>query len=699
MSKAKKTTEHLLRVTLVLFMAQSLVLLYWIWNALNPYQMDHMGHLASGVSTLRGLYHKHQDAFFLGGIHGLFYPPLEDFLLSFWLWVSRSPDLAYQLHLSLLAIGTTAGWTWLLGVFKTLPSRAGAALVLSALLWAGKLELLDFQGLSWIDLMITGLTSQMLGGVFLALLLRELLTHQRPASVALWVSLSVLAHLVVGVVAGALTFCLLFLPKTHRRFSTKAYVIALVCALLATAFFWLPFIWHRSELVPSMILRRESPLFVIVGLATIALCLGLGFLRNLAILTTFLLGVNTAVNTLQAQGLSLPHFHYYRFSIFGLFLGTILMFLIYEKTKTRRTITRLALTLLLAQWCYGIFSTFSFPLPTLTPQSANADFSEVSNDPQGRTWILGPHRSIDFSLDSRLWIERPEMRFVKGLFWESASSNTWLNSYFATLLSPPVVLDFFYFYNYPCHVQRCLLDHFFAQAGVTSWIAPEDFALPYLSQSQSACYRQTVGAAGTSQFTLTRVGSLAFGGKKLTQWRVEPRSHSLLSSQWIERLQTHQIDSFRSGLRRDELALRQIHAACEKSQTGALAWVSAQDLAQIRALPLMASKSGHSTGEPSFIKKIAQGKYSLWLPGEPDLFRIKLAPLPGATLRDENGKRLPLWSGYPHLIGYGSGKMTLTFEEPKSVQWGNRISLLSLLLIAGVLAFLRSDQKPKPKRI
>lgn len=673
----------------MLFMLQGVFVLGWIWFWLNPYQMDHLGHLASGVSSFRGLYHKHQDAFFMGGIHGLFYPPLEDLLLTFWLWITRAPETAYRLHLSAIVIGTVGAWALLLTAFKKIYARIGLALVLTALLWAGKHELLDFQGLSWVDLMTTGLTSQMLGGIFLALLLHESITLRRPAQAALFVAFCVLAHLVVGMVAGAITLCLLFLPSNERRYPTGAYAAALLAMLGATAFFWLPFVWHRAELVPSMILRAEPLVFLIVSGAVAVLAWEFPLLRNFSVLAILLLGVNTAVNALQSHGLSVPTFHYYRFSMFGLLIGSLVLFLLLEKLKTPRKFARLALGLLVLQWAYGIWKTFEPHKPTLTP-SPVVDFSKIRPEAEGRTWILGPGRSIDFSLDSRLWVEHPEMRFVKGLFWESASANTWLNSYFATLLSPPVVLDYFYFYNYPCDIQRCLLDHFVAQAGITSWIVPEDFALPYLSPAQSSCYRQITASGGTSRFKLERTGSLKFGEKTLTQFALKPRAPAEVGSTWIERISPSQLEALPDSVRPQESALRRIYESCQKGQVNSTAWLQARDLPEARAR--VASLPPKGVPQSGSIQKSAPGKYEIDLPGPPGHFRIKLSPLPGVALLSEQGETLPLWKGYPHLIGHGSGKMTLEFKELREVRWGNAVSLVSTLLIALGMAFVR--QKP-----
>ena len=55
---------------------------YFIFFKLNPLQIDQPGHLVSAVLFMKGHFHNYVDNFFGGWVHGLFYPPLEDMLLS-----------------------------------------------------------------------------------------------------------------------------------------------------------------------------------------------------------------------------------------------------------------------------------------------------------------------------------------------------------------------------------------------------------------------------------------------------------------------------------------------------------------------------------------------------------------------------------------------------------------------------------------
>ncbi|MBU6375752.1 MAG: hypothetical protein KGQ59_07140, partial [Bdellovibrionales bacterium] len=164
-----------------LFGFSAIFALNLIWNHLNVIQIDLGGHLASGSWFQRGYYHQFQDANFLGYVHGLFYPPLEDFLLAGLSWLcGNSPETGYSVYLSLLFVGYLGSIYFLGAVFQKSVARNAVRLLLLALVWLRKEDSLLFQGLSLQDLLVTGLSTQFLGAIFLFLLLREWIDKCRP---------------------------------------------------------------------------------------------------------------------------------------------------------------------------------------------------------------------------------------------------------------------------------------------------------------------------------------------------------------------------------------------------------------------------------------------------------------------------------------------------------------------------------------
>ena len=140
--------------------------LYLIWDRLDILRMDLAGHMASGMWFLRGYFHSFQENNFLGYVHGLFYPPLEDAILAvFHLVLPGNPLVAFKLYLSVLASVPPVG---LFSPGGALVFRLGAL----AIFLLPKSGSMAFQGLSLHDLVVTGLSSEFLGALFLFGMLR-----------------------------------------------------------------------------------------------------------------------------------------------------------------------------------------------------------------------------------------------------------------------------------------------------------------------------------------------------------------------------------------------------------------------------------------------------------------------------------------------------------------------------------------------
>ena len=60
------------RVPLIVMWASLLPLLWGLWRYLEILQIDISGHIASARSFGEGYFHRFQDHFFLGYVHGLF---------------------------------------------------------------------------------------------------------------------------------------------------------------------------------------------------------------------------------------------------------------------------------------------------------------------------------------------------------------------------------------------------------------------------------------------------------------------------------------------------------------------------------------------------------------------------------------------------------------------------------------------------
>jgi hypothetical protein len=303
---------------LALTVASGVWMLVLCWRHLNFIQIDHGGHIASAATFERGGYHQFDDQAFLGYVHGLFYPPLEDVLLATVNWLTGGRYiLAYKLYLTLLTIGYLAAIARVATFFQNRVSRSFLVVSILFLLHIEKPELLDFQGLSFVDLWLTGLSSEVLGGVFFMLLVREWLDRNRPRWLCALLTLTLVSHLVVGFVA------LLLLGLSWLQVRTRPLVGTVVVALGLSAFFWIPFVVNRSFLTSSNILVMNPIVFAILAIVGF----GLGWRqprpRTLFVVAFVILLPMIVGSWLTSWGIPYPKFHYYRFGIIALFLIVI----------------------------------------------------------------------------------------------------------------------------------------------------------------------------------------------------------------------------------------------------------------------------------------------------------------------------------------------------------------------------------------
>lgn len=659
-----------------LLLANAAVVLRLVWGHLNYVQIDHAGHIASAAAFARGEYHQFTDQAFLGFVHGLFYPPLQDALLGGLDWLTgHRYVLAYKLYLSLLVIAYLGAITHLVVRFERRRARAVVLAGLLFLLNIEKPDLIAYQGLSFVDLWLTGLSSQVLGGVFLFVLIREWLGEARPRRLGAWLALCLLSHLVVGFVA------LLLVVAIWVQDRRRDLGLALLAALGLTAFFWLPFAVNRSTITNSNILLLDPWMFA----ALAALGLGLGLrhrkARILFALALVLLAPMIVGPWFSELGVPYPRFHYYRFAIIALFL-IVIGYAVLVEAVTAETVPwrRWALYGAIALACGVGLITFRFQrfdrqAPSLTASDVRVDDPRVLELPEyGRFWVIGDQRSVDFGIDSMLAANHPEFRSTKGLFWESYRHNTLLTSWYATLLGLPVVLDYFYYYGYSCEVQRCLVDRFVHDYNVGGLIVDERLALPYVRAPQRECYRKILQDGGTPGFSLVEQGAIADGPRSYRVFRVDPRGP--LSNRAIEPIARSELVPFDAT--QDRYFADPIIAAytgCTKG-TPVPTFVDHRDLATLPEAPAAAP------AKLSFTKR-ADGVFEIVIDSpEPILFLIKLAKLPGVELIGEAGE-VPLAEGMGGMIAYGRGTLELRYRRPPGVVAGY---LISLLVATGLLA-------------
>lgn len=660
-----------------LVISNAMVVLRLFWGHLNYVQIDHAGHIASAAAFGRGEYHQFSDQAFLGYIHGLFYPPLQDLLLAFLNLISGDRHVvAYKLYLSLLVLGYLGAIVHLTVGFKRRLARACVLGGLLFLLNIEKPELVMYQGLSFVDLWLTGLSSEVLGGVFLFVLIREWLGPARPSRLATWLCLCVVSHLVVGFVALSL-IAVAWIQDRQRGIG-----LAILSALGLSAFFWIPFAVNRQVMTSSNILLIDPLVFA--GTAAIGLWLGIRNrkARTLFVMALVLMAPMIVGPWLSDLGVPYPKFHYYRFAIIALVLIVIgYAVLIDASTIEEPSWRRWALHLAIGLCCIAGLLKFrlqrySHDWPSLTPSDVQVDDPRVLELPEyGRFWVVGDNRSVDFGIDSMLATTYPEFRSTKGLFWESYRHNTLLSSWYATLLGTPVVLDYFYFRGYSCEVHACLVDQFVSNNNVQGLIVDETLPLHYVTPSLRQCYQKLLRDGGTGAFELVKQGTVRDAAKSYSVFWIAQRPGPL-SNRVLEPIATSDVAGFDRG---ESLyyadPIKSAYASCT---TGARArtFIDERDLAELPIVPI------DNTVKLSFTKR-APTEFDLVVDSpKPILFRIKLAYLPGVELVGDDGP-VPLVEGISGMVAYGKGHMTLRYRRPPGVLLGY---VVSLLVASGLIA-------------
>lgn len=660
-----------------------------VWTHLNLLQVDAPGHIASARVFAEGYFHRFYDGFFLGYVHNLFYPPLEDALIAA-LGSVTGGDLvvAYKLYLSLLIPAYLGSILWCAGAFVRTRSRLIFALVMLFLVNLDKPGVNYLQGLSLFDVLVIGLSAEVLGATVLFVLLRQLMDRGRPWTIALLLALTVLSHLVIGPIAVLLV--LLYALATGRRSLWGALALGLALA----AFFLLPAVVYRDLLFVSKIFKPH-PYFLVIFLVY-----AVAFLRRsrhllpvavaglLLVLPEELRGILPAFFAEQI----LPDYHYHRLAMPALVLLAVAAGALLEPARAgrfERLLRGLTLALLLV-FLLRDFSLHRYPLGTEAYHAAELGEVELALDGEaGRLLTIHDERPIDFYLDSLLVAAGHDVRSAKGLYWETSRSNVLLTSYLGTLLDTSnLVLDYWYVDSPSCTMVRCFFDHFVRDYNV-GWLLVGDPVEPhYLDEDARACYRRLL-ERGTLRVAVERRETLTVDGRRYGLYRIRPRGGSLDNGP-VEVVDPAHLEPLS---RQDRWffvpVMEGVYGACQEGRISRTVYAFEEDHRRLLAHRSELVPAGE--GVEARFETVGKARYRLEIdaPG-PVLFRVKLNPFPGFELTDEQGRSLPLYAGPGHLLGVGHGTLTLRHRRPLPMGVGYGISLLGLVAL---LAWIRASRR------
>jgi hypothetical protein len=668
---------------------------WMVYTRVDLLSVDVAGHLSSAQAFARGYYHRFYDGHFLGSIHGLFYPPLEDALLSAWISLAGVLHVdvltAYRAYLATVAAGYVAAVATLGGAIPAGWARlAFGAFVLTTFFLRD--DDLFLQGMKLVDLAKYGLTAQLLGGIFLCLLVRELLARQRISIVALSLAGAVLAHLVVGLVA-ALVVAWSIVGKRDRRLAVAS---ALAAGL--AAFFWVPLLVHSSFMVKNTVLSGHRPFAFLAAAIAVAVTSQRAGVRLLAVPASLLLVPSSIARWIHDLPVRLTDFHWYRLDFPALLLLSTAACLAMSPPAAAEPSWRMWTVRASAVVCAGatllLLASRGLYVPSGGPVRIEGGFPvrEAPDAPYGRHWILQDGRPFEFSAESLATALDDSQRTPKGLFWESDKSNHLVGSYMASFNHPPVVLDYFYFHSFDCRFQACLVDHFLADFNVTRWSADDRMLSPPGPDSDHrACDGSLWNAHLTPSFELEEQDGFTLSGHHFRTAVVSPRGP--LTNGAVELVDPASVQPLAlTGKRYFHRYFHDIGPQCTHGAEAQSILLVRDDWPRFLDLTQGLAPGDRSLVAPS-MQRVGMGRFSVEVPSPTDvLIRIKLNYLPGVRLLHDDGSEIPVMRAYPGMLAIGRGRLTLVYEQTTAMRIGSALSIATAVgwALFGLLRAWRS---------
>ena len=663
--------------------------LYLIWNHLNIVQFDHAGHIASAAESVRQPLHHFGDQIFMGYTHGLFYPPLEDFILALLHSTTGVSFVGtYPIYLSIILVLFITSIIQVLFRMKRLESIIFFGFCSLWFFNADKVSQINTQGWALSDLIVIGLSTQFLSGIGFFFLCSQYISSDKnwEFKAGFWTLFSILSHLIVGVIA------FILLALIHQRHgSFRSWVKSSCFVLGSCAFFWLPFISYHRLLTTSTIFFEQSLAFEIIAFIGMLISFIVSE-KSFAIylLALILMSSATLLPLLGSESKFILPFHYYRLIIISLFL--IVIGISIDLNTPSLTLIRTWLVRALAITFIG---NMVFRMPLWNPDSLNnsqlkksqIDFEKIGNlnfSSFGRYWVFGETRGCDFGLDSLIMERMPEFRSTKGLFWESSYANSVQSSYLATLIHPPVVLDFYAENNITCKSQVKLVDQYVHLFNVKGIIASEG-DISNLTIEKKMCY-EGIFRNGTNYFRFIPKGNLIVNQDWKQIYELQFKSPLVLatetSNETVETINPERIQFPKATGKYPyfgAVVYSFFSEAMNKNTPTRQLFVLPEDKLLMKTLEKNYPSAKNSEERSISLFKLGEEEYQFDLPEKHTWFFLKFAFQPGMNILNQSGESISLLKGLPGTLGIGSGRMKIRFEKTKIMITGYWLSAITFV--------------------
>ncbi len=658
-----------------------LFFLQYIWTTWHFLPMDHLGHILSAKHVSEGNFHEYIQSSFLGNVQNLFYPPLQDFILAIFLKLFQYKD-AYRLYISLIFFFYNFSFIFLLFKIKNKYDKIAAFLFLITFWVILRDTEIVPQGLGWFDLFLTGLSNQILSGIFFVLLLYHFLNKRNMWLELIYLTLIINTHLVTALVCLCLFFIEFLLDKNKRIHN----FIIVFFSLTVSSYYLVPFFLYKHTLTISIIDSPTGIWFIVPALTSIYLTRNNKQLLSLAILTSIFVFSNCfdlKNDPLNVKNL-LPQFHYYRLLCFAL-LFHIFGLIYYLKDKEGlkpRALVYILIIFSFIPFKYGDHFYLHYkeiPEIDLEPFHKKMSFSKLE-----RTWIMHIFRPISFSYDSKFSLEFEQFNSVKGLYWETHKNNELLTSYIANLDGYPVVLGSSIYKKWDCFIVERVLESFVRDYNIHYLLFPDPLIIslkrrftrfPYHNIELIKSCMESQLVTGTKFFKFNKLHHQMIGSFPFSLYQIKSRgliNHSLIEivepTQKIIKLEEKQdqrINKILADLIKSDKNKFKINHYLAKEEKEELE-----------------KEKINKKNDPSFKitkfevkenKILVKSNKSGWV-------FVKINNLPGIEVLS-NDKKVKHFETYRGIIFYLENKGEISFRKPFSFYLSYFLSIITLLFL------------------
>lgn len=672
-----------------LFRASFGYALYVVRTRLSVFEYDMAGHIASARLFRENGFHNFSEQRFGGFIQNLFYPPLEDAVVSILFSITNNRFTAFQLFLSFGILWYGAAGRLLAHRMKTPVSRLLFLVFIVLFARFGRAGTYTYQGMGMYDFFIVWLTSQLRGAVFFMLLVRERSGKKRDWVLLLSTVWAILSHLVMGMAAcGFLSVAIVI-----RRLWKPARVF--LAAVGITAFFRLPFLGYTYMLTSSAILITPPGITVLVVI--LALFMSTKDHKGYEYILTAMVFLVPWILQVFRSDIPLPRFHRYRLHSSALLLiGYGLLLGITPKTSVRSsrfsyglswTLIGLMIVLL---WQWGAYRTWLKPMSL---EWLERFTHELGVPEHTRVLTFGNKRPGDFHQSTILHTLRTDFQTVGGLFRESHRSNLLISSYMASLLGPGwFVLHGMHATDPTCDHYERIFEDFISRYAIGVLALPDERFQPYLGGSKRACLDAVLQKKNiTGSYALSWPVRYTLQQTPFQVYEIAPVPNAWVSNAMIVPITedmninylplgsiiplepimtgTYEADVFET-LRKtvfvtDETVVPEIHAARFEGDTQPISLSMTERRPWVYEITMEGVKT-------------------------PTAFFMKMHRYPWRRLVDASGKKLPLYDAFYGMIGIGQWTMLLEYKKPAVFRLAYGMSVIAL--ISSIVVLLRKKR-------